>query len=124
MGRSLRLRLSAMMFLQYFVLGAWVVTLPTFLMAAPPDGGLNLSAEHVGLIISTLSLAATASPLLVGQVRSPLNAACQRPSGCGGETFSRSHRWSAGRRRSLMAGQVLAIASRGTEAGRGWGWLH
>jgi nucleoside transporter len=62
----LRLRLSAMMFLQYFVLGAWVVTLPTFLMAAPPDGGLNLPAEQVGLVIATLSLAATASPLFVG----------------------------------------------------------
>src|SRR5947207_13930486 len=65
-GRWLRLRLSAMMFLQYFVLGAWVVTLPTFLMAAPPDGGLNLPAEQVGLVIATLSLAATASPLFVG----------------------------------------------------------
>jgi nucleoside transporter len=65
-GRSLRLRLSAMMFLQYFVLGAWVVTLPTFLMAAPPDGGLNLPAEQVGLLIATLSIAATVSPLFVG----------------------------------------------------------
>lgn len=66
MGWPLRARLAGMMFLQYFVLGAWVVTLPTFLMAPPPEGGLNLPAERVGLIIATLSVAATLAPLFVG----------------------------------------------------------
>ena len=43
MPRLLRTRLSAMMFAFYFGLGAWVVTLATYLMSAPIRGGLNFS---------------------------------------------------------------------------------
>ena len=66
MPRSLRVRLSVMMFLQYAVMGLWAVTLPTFLKATPLEGGLNLSARDVGLIYGTLALGATVAPLFVG----------------------------------------------------------
>jgi nucleoside transporter len=42
------------------------VTLVSFLMGSPHEGGLNLSARHAGLIYSTFSIAATISPLFVG----------------------------------------------------------
>src|SRR5438105_2073302 len=66
MSRSLWLRLAGLMFLQYFVMGLWAVTLAAFLMGSPHEGGLNLSARHVGLIYGTSAIAATISPLFVG----------------------------------------------------------
>ena len=63
---SPRVRLSVMMFGQYFVLGAWAVTLATFLMALPSRGGLNFPASYAGWIYSTLALAGIFSPLLTG----------------------------------------------------------
>jgi nucleoside transporter len=54
------------MFLQYFVMGLWAVTLGAFLMGSPHEGGLNLSARHVGLIYGTMAIGATVSPLFVG----------------------------------------------------------
>src|SRR3954470_14657020 len=66
MSRSLWLRLAGLMFVQYFVMGLWAVTLAAFLMGSPHEGGLNLSARHVGLIYGTSALAATLSPLFVG----------------------------------------------------------
>src|SRR5262249_19128208 len=35
-------------------------------MGSPHEGGLNLSARHVGLIYGTLAIGATVSPLFVG----------------------------------------------------------
>src|SRR5207249_3662787 len=66
MSRSVWLRLAGLMFLQYFVMGLWAVTLAAFLMGSPHEGGLNLTAGHVGLIYGTLALGATVSPLFVG----------------------------------------------------------
>jgi nucleoside transporter len=63
---SPRVRLSVMMFGQYFVLGAWAVTLATFLMARPNRGGLDFPASYAGWIYSTLALAGIISPLLTG----------------------------------------------------------
>src|SRR5262245_9788491 len=74
MTRSLWLRLSAMMFLQYFILGSWAVTLPTYLMATPTEGGLNLSARDVGLLYGTMAIGATVSPFLVGLIADRLFA--------------------------------------------------
>ena len=45
MSGALRLRLSALMFLQYAALGSWCVTFPSLLRALPNDGGLNLSGQ-------------------------------------------------------------------------------
>ena len=43
-GRAVAARLAGMMFLHYFVMGAWIVTLTTFLLAKP-GAGLNFEPE-------------------------------------------------------------------------------
>src|SRR5688500_11825428 len=60
---STRLKLSIMMFLQYFVWGAWYVTAGTWL--GQPR---RFSGEQVGLAYSTTALAAMISPFFVGMV--------------------------------------------------------
>lgn len=62
----MRRRLAVMMFLQYAILGVWGVTLPTFLMAPPHEGGLSLSGQQVGLLFSTFAIAAILSPFVAG----------------------------------------------------------
>ncbi len=63
---SIRLRLSVMMFFHFLILGSWMVTLATYLMSSPLDGGLNFSASLNSLIYSTLAVAGLLAPLLVG----------------------------------------------------------
>jgi nucleoside transporter len=60
---GIRLRLSLMMFLQFFVWGAWFVTMGTFL-------GLGLSAtgSQISLAYLTQSLGAIAAPLIIGLI--------------------------------------------------------
>jgi nucleoside transporter len=60
---SVRLKLSVLMFLQYFVWGAWSVTLGTWLGQT-----LGFSGEQVGLVFGTTALAAMISPFFVGMV--------------------------------------------------------
>ena len=60
---SIRARLSLMMFVQYFIYGAWLVTLGTFL-----GKSLGATGTQVGLAYSIPAIAAMLSPFLVGMI--------------------------------------------------------
>lgn len=57
-------RLSAMMFLQFFIWGAWFVTLGTYLVQGP----LQASASQVATAFLSQSIGAIVAPFLVGLV--------------------------------------------------------
>jgi nucleoside transporter len=66
---SVRARLSVMMFLQYFVWGAWYVTLGTYLShATDPNGNRRFSDSFVGDAYGTAAVAAMIAPVFVGMV--------------------------------------------------------
>ena len=62
MRTETRVKLSVMMFLEYFVWGAWYVTLGTWL------GAIGFSGEQIGLTYGTTALAAMISPFFVGMI--------------------------------------------------------
>src|SRR4051794_41100923 len=62
MSLDVRIRLSIMMFLEFFVWGAWYVTMGTYLTEMKFSGG------DVGGAYSTTSIAAILSPFFIGLV--------------------------------------------------------
>src|SRR5216684_1726552 len=65
----MRGRLSVMMFLEYFIWGAWYVTLGTWL-----GQQLHFSGQEIGLAAGTTALGAVLSPFLVGLMADELFA--------------------------------------------------
>jgi nucleoside transporter len=63
---SVPVRLAAMMFLQYFALGAWIVPLTRYLQTPPGGGGLGFAPVQVGYIYMTFAVGALVAPLVVG----------------------------------------------------------
>jgi nucleoside transporter len=61
MSSGVRILLSVMMFLQYFVWGSWFVTLGTFL-----SKGLSFDGGQIGWCYAAMPIAAIISPFIVG----------------------------------------------------------
>jgi nucleoside transporter len=60
---AIRFRLSTMMFLEYFIWGAWYVTVGTWLSTS-----LYFSGQQIGLAAGTTAVGATVAPFIVGLV--------------------------------------------------------
>ncbi len=63
MTQGLRIRLSLMMFLEFFVWGSWYVTMGTFLGA-----NLQSSGAQIGAAFSTQSFGAILAPFIIGLI--------------------------------------------------------
>ncbi len=63
MKLSIRLQLSFMMFLEFFIWGAWFVTLGTFLF-----NNLHATGEQSGSVFSTQSWGAIIAPFIIGLI--------------------------------------------------------
>lgn len=63
MNSATRIKLSAMMFLEFFIWGAWCVTLATYLTVT-----LKFTGGQVGNAFLTMAIASVISPIFVGMV--------------------------------------------------------
>ncbi|HRK35261.1 MAG TPA: MFS transporter, partial [Candidatus Hydrogenedentes bacterium] len=62
MSTTVRVQLSIMMFIQFFVWGVWFVTLGTYL------GKLNFSGTAIGSAYSTTNWGAIVAPFIIGMI--------------------------------------------------------
>ena len=69
MTMNLRIRLGLMLFLEYFIWGAWYVTLGTWL-----SQNLHFSGEQIGFAAGVTAVGAMLSPFLVGLIADRLAA--------------------------------------------------
>ena len=65
---GVRLRLSVMMFLQYFVWGAWFVTLGTYIGANTGAEGSIFGGGFVGIAYGTAAIGGMIAPFFVGMI--------------------------------------------------------
>jgi sugar phosphate permease len=63
MKLSIKIQLSTMMFLQFFIWGAWFVTMGTFL-----SQNLNASGAETAMAYSTQSWGAILAPFIIGLI--------------------------------------------------------
>lgn len=63
MNSSIRIKLSIMMFLEFFIWGAWFVTLGTYLLR-----NLNATGTQVGVAFLTQSIGAIVAPFIIGLI--------------------------------------------------------
>src|SRR5688500_18382419 len=63
MNSTIRFKLSAMMFLEFFIWGAWFVTLGTFL-----GNNLEASGSQIAAAFSTQSFGAIIAPFIIGLI--------------------------------------------------------
>jgi nucleoside transporter len=68
---SIRLQLSAMMFLNFFIWGIWFVTMSTYLM----KGNIGASGGQTGLAYGTQCLGAIIAPFIIGMIADKFFAA-------------------------------------------------
>lgn len=68
MKNSVRIRLGIMMFLEFFVWGAWFVTVGTYVSQPVADGGLGGTGIQVGLTMASQSVGAMIAPFVVGLI--------------------------------------------------------
>lgn len=68
MNLSVRTRLSTMMFLEFFVWGAWFVTMGTYLLQPLGQGGLGVNGLQVGEAFLSQSIGAIIAPFIVGLI--------------------------------------------------------